>query len=148
MSDLNEQKVIFGENADLADYVARIESVRVYDVARVTSLDRARRLSDRLGANMNFASLCFVSSDAAFARLKDEVLADGRVDLAEAQHILTLLDESFTPSEPLARLMKLLRTAVGDGSVSETQSREIARTLGETLNLQMTTAEERRRFMY
>ena len=28
-------KVIFGENASLADYVARIESARVYDVARV-----------------------------------------------------------------------------------------------------------------
>ena len=100
------------------------------------------------GANMNFASLSFVSADAAFARLKDEVLADGRVDLAEAQLILTLLDESLTPSEPLANLMKLLRTAVGNGSVSEGQSREIARALGETLNLQMTTAEERRRFMY
>ena len=49
---MNDQKVIFGENADLADYVARITSVRVYDVARVTSLDRARRLSDRLGANV------------------------------------------------------------------------------------------------
>ena len=49
---MNEQKVIFGENASLADYVARIESARVYDVARVTSLDRARRLSDRLGANV------------------------------------------------------------------------------------------------
>ena len=32
------------------DYVARVESARVYEVARVTSLDRARRLSDRLGA--------------------------------------------------------------------------------------------------
>ena len=100
------------------------------------------------GANMNFASLCFVSSDAAFARLKDKVLADGRVDLEEARYILKLLDEGFTPSEPLARLMKLLRTAVGDGAVSEVQSREIARALDETLNLQMTTAEERRRFMY
>ena len=55
---------------------------------------------------------------------------------------------SFTPSEPLARLMGLLRTAVGDGAVTEAQSREIARALDETLNLQMTTAEERRRFMY
>ena len=100
------------------------------------------------GANMNFASLYFVSADAAFARLKDEVLADGRVDLAEARYILSLLDESFTPSEPLARLMRLLRTAVGDGAVSEAQSQEIARALDETLNLQMTTAEERRRFMY
>ena len=100
------------------------------------------------GANMNFASLSFVSADAAFARLKDEVLADGRVDLAEAQLILTLLDESLTPSEPLANLMKILRTAVGGGAVSEAQSREIARALDETLNLQMTTAEERRRFMY
>ena len=97
---------------------------------------------------MNFASLCFVSADAAFARLKDEVLADGRVDFEEASRILKLLDESFTPSEPLARLMRLLRMAVGDGAVSETQSREIARALDETLNLQMTTAEERRRFMY
>ena len=34
------------------DYVARIRSARVYDVARVTSLDRARRLSDRLGAEV------------------------------------------------------------------------------------------------
>ena len=34
------------------DYVSRIESARVYDVARVTALDRARRLSDRLGANV------------------------------------------------------------------------------------------------
>ena len=34
------------------DYVARIKSARVYDVARVTSLDRARRLSDRLGAEI------------------------------------------------------------------------------------------------
>ena len=98
---MNDQKVIFGENAGLADYVARIASARVYDVARVTSLDRARRLSDRLGANMNFASLCFVSSDAAFARLKDEVLADGRVDLAEARRILTLLDESLRQASRL-----------------------------------------------
>ena len=67
------------------------------------------------GANMNFASLSFVSADAAFARLKDEVLADGRVDLEEARHILKLLDESFTPSEPLARLMRLLRTASACG---------------------------------
>ena len=100
------------------------------------------------GANLNFASLCFVSSDAAFARFRDEVLADGRVDLAEARRLLTLLDEVFTPSEPLVRLMKLLRTAVGDGAVSEAQSRDIARTLDETLNLRMRTAEERRRFMY
>ena len=34
------------------DYVARIKSARVYDVARVTALDRARRLSDRLGAEV------------------------------------------------------------------------------------------------
>ena len=34
------------------DYVARIRSARVYDVARVTSLDRVRRLSDRLGAEV------------------------------------------------------------------------------------------------
>ena len=34
------------------DYVSRIGSARVYDVARVTSLDRARRLSDRLGAEV------------------------------------------------------------------------------------------------
>ena len=36
----------------ISDYVAKIDSARVYDVARVTSLDRARRLSDRLGANV------------------------------------------------------------------------------------------------
>ena len=80
--------------------------------------------------------------------LKRSVLADGRVDLEEARYILKLLDEGFTPSEPLARLMGLLRTAVGDGIVTETRSREIALALDETLNLQMTTAEERRRFMY
>ena len=100
------------------------------------------------GANMNFASLYFVSSDAAFARLRDKVLADGRADLEEARYILGLLDESFTPSEPLARLMGLLRTAVGGGAVSEALSRDIARTLDEALNLRMVTAEERRRFMY
>ena len=49
---MSGQNVIFGETAGLADYVARIESARVYDVARVTSLDLARRLSDRLGANV------------------------------------------------------------------------------------------------
>ena len=100
------------------------------------------------GANMNFASLYFVSSDATFARLKEEVLTDGRVDLEEARYILELLDEGFTPSEPLARLMGLLRTVVGAGVVTEAQSREIAQVLDETLNLQMATAEERRRFMY
>lgn len=42
---MNDQKVIFGENAGLADYVARIASARVYDVARVTSHDRARTSS-------------------------------------------------------------------------------------------------------
>ena len=36
----------------ISDYVARIDSARVYDVARVSALDRARRLSDRLGANV------------------------------------------------------------------------------------------------
>lgn len=100
------------------------------------------------GANMNFASLCFVSSDAAFARLKDRVLADGRVDLEEARYILGLIEESFTPTAPLSRLTGLLRSAVDAGSVSETQSGEIARTLDEALNLHMMTAEERRRFMY
>ena len=84
----------------------------------------------------------------AFARLKDRVLADGRVDLEEARFILKLLDESFTPSEPLARLMQLLRMAVDAGAVTEALSQEIVRALDETLNLQMTTAEERRRFMY
>lgn len=34
------------------DYVSRIASARVYDIARVTALDWARRLSDRLGANI------------------------------------------------------------------------------------------------
>lgn len=100
------------------------------------------------GANMNFASLCFVSSDAAFARLKDRVLADGRVDLEEARYILGLIEESFTPTAPLSRLTGLLRSAVDAGSVSEAQSGEIARTLDEALNLHMMTAEERRRFMY
>ena len=100
------------------------------------------------GANMNFASLCFVSSDAAFAWLKDEVLADGRIDLGEARYILGLLTESFTPSAPVSRLMGLLRAAVDAGSVSKAQSDEIARTLDEALNLQMVTAEERHRFMY
>ena len=100
------------------------------------------------GANMNFASLCFVSSDAAFARLKDEVLADGRVDPEEARHILKLLEEGFTPSAPISRLMGLLRAAVDAGDVSETLSDEIARTLDEALNLRIMTAEERRRFMY
>ena len=100
------------------------------------------------GANMNFASLGFVSSNAAFVRLKDKVLADGRVDFEEASRILKLLDEIFMPSEPLARLIGVLRTAVGSGTVTAAQSQEIARILDEALNLQMTTAEERRRFMY
>ena len=100
------------------------------------------------GANMNFASLCFVSSDAAFARLKNEVLADGRVDLEEARYILKLLEEGFTPSAPIFRLMGLLRAAVDAGDVSEALSDEVARTLDEALNLRIMTAEERRRFMY
>ena len=100
------------------------------------------------GANMNFASLCFVSSDAAFARLKDRVLADGRVDLGEARYILKLMEETFTPTAQVSRLMDLLRAAVDAGSVSEAQSGEIARTLDEVLNLRIMTAEERRRFMY
>ena len=100
------------------------------------------------GANMNFASLCFVSSDAMFARLKDEVLADGRVDLEEARHILKLIEEGFTPSAPVSRLTDILRSAVSDGNVSAAQSGEIVRVLDEALNLRMTTAEDRRRFMY
>ena len=97
---------------------------------------------------MNFASLCFVSSDAMFARLKDEVLTDGRVDLEEARHILKLIEEGFTPSAPVSRLTDILRSAVSDGNVSAAQSGEIVRVLDEALNLRMTTAEDRRRFMY
>ena len=100
------------------------------------------------GANMNFASLCFISSDAMFARLKDKVLADGRVDLEEARYILKLIEDGFTPSAPVSRLMGLLRSVVSAGAVSAEQSDEIARGIDEALNLRMVTAEERRRFMY
>ena len=99
------------------------------------------------GANMNFASLCFISSDAYFARLRDEVMADGCVDLGEAKRILGILDESFTPSAPLSRLMDLLRSAVSAGSVNAGQSQAIARAIEDSLNLHMATAADRRKFM-
>ena len=99
------------------------------------------------GANMNFASLCFISSDAYFARLRDEVMADGSVDLGEAKRILGILDESFTPSAPLSRLMDLLRSAVSAGSVNAGQSQAIARAIEDSLNLHMATAADRRKFM-
>ena len=99
------------------------------------------------GANMNFISLCFISSDALFARIKDEVFSDGRVSLDEAKRILKVMENGFTPSEPAARLMDLLRSAIGEGDVSEGKSQEIARAIDDALNLRMTTAEDRRLFM-
>ena len=99
------------------------------------------------GANMNFVSLSFISSDSYFARLRDDILADGRVDLGEARHMLEILDGSFTPSAPLSRLMDLLRSAVSAGTVNAGQSQAIARAIEDSLNLRMVTAADRRRFM-
>ena len=99
------------------------------------------------GANMNFVNLCFISSDAAFARIKDEILSDGRVDVDEARRLLKVIEVSFTPSAPCSRLIGLLREAVAAGIVSEERSRDIARAIDDTLNLNMTTADDRRKFM-
>ena len=122
----------------MAAYVKGVKpSVKVYGVEPDDS--------DCMARSLEAGHPVTVEHPGLFA---DEVLADGRVDLAEARRILALLDEGFTPSEPLARLMKLLRSAVGDGAVSEAQSQDIARALDETLNLRMRTAEGRRRFMY
>ena len=99
------------------------------------------------GANMNFVSLSFISSDSYFARLRDDILADGRVDLGEARHMLEILDGSFTPSAPLSRLMDLLRSAVSAGTVNAGQSQAIARAIEDSLNLRMVTAADRRKFM-
>ena len=99
------------------------------------------------GANMNFASLCFISSDAALVRIKDEVLADGLIDLDEARRLLKILDAAFTPTEPCARLIGMLRDAVGAGEVSAARSREIVQLIDDALNLRVTTAEARRQLM-
>ena len=99
------------------------------------------------GANMNFSSLGFISSDSYFARIRDEVMADGKVDLEEAKRILRVLDVAFTPLEPTARLMALLRESVAAGDVSEARSRDIAQAIEDALNLRMTTAEGRRQLM-
>ena len=203
--------LIYGETATTADYVKLIDSARVYDIARVTSLDRMRRLSDTLGANvflkredtqevhsfkirgaynkmcrlskdalvqgvlaasagnhaqgvalkksvkrgetaaaivsganMNFISLCFVSSDSLLARIKDEILADGRIDIDEARRVLKLIETAFTPSAPCARLIDLLRFSVAAGTVTAERSRDISRAIDDTLNLNIQTAEERR----
>ena len=99
------------------------------------------------GANMNFVSLSFISSDSYFARLRDDILADGRIDLGEARHMLEVLDGSFTPSASLSRLMDLLRSAVSAGTVNAGQSQAIARAIEDSLNLRMVTAADRRKFM-
>ena len=99
------------------------------------------------GANMNFASLCFISSDSYFARIRDEVMADGKVDLEEAKRILHVLDVAFTPFEPTARLISLLRESVSAGNVSAAQSRAIAQAIDDALNLRVETAEARRHLM-
>ena len=99
------------------------------------------------GANMNFISLCFVSSDSLLARIKDDILADGRIDVDEARRVLKMIDVSFTPTEPCSRLIGLLRESVSFGAVTAEQSRNIARAIDETINLSMTTAEERRMLM-
>ena len=99
------------------------------------------------GANMNFASLCFISSDSYFARIRDEVMADGKVDLEEAKRILHVLDVAFTPFEPTVRLMSLLRESISAGSVSAAQSQAIAQAIDDALNLRVETAEARRHLM-
>ena len=99
------------------------------------------------GANMNFASLSFISTDSCFARIRDEVMADGKVDLEEAKRILHLLDVVFTPFEPTARLIALLRESISAGSVSAAQSRAIAQAIDDALNLRVETAEARRNLM-
>ena len=99
------------------------------------------------GANMNFSSLCFVSYDAILARIKDEVLSDGRVDLGEARKVVNLLETAYTPNASTRRLMELLRGALAAGSVSSEQSGEIASSFAEVLDFRMTTAEERRQIM-
>ena len=206
--------LIYGETATTADYVDLIDSARVYDIARVTSLDRMRRLSDAFGANiylkredtqevhsfkirgaynkmcrlskgdlvqgvlaasagnhaqgvalkktvkrgetaaaivsganMNFISLCFVSSDSFLARIRDDILADGRIDIDEARRVMKMIDVSFTPTEPCSRLIGLLRESVASGTVTAEQSQSIARAIDETINFSMTTAEERRMLM-
>ena len=99
------------------------------------------------GANMNFASLCFISSDSYLARIRDEVMADGKVDLEEAKRILHILDVAFTPIEPTSRLISLLRESVSAGNVSAAQSRAIAQAIDDALNLRVETAEARRHLM-
>ena len=128
---MENRQVVFGENAGLADYVVRIETA-----AAIVS-----------GANMNFASLCFISSDAALVRIKDEVLADGLIDLDEARRLLKILDAAFTPTEPCVRLIGTLCDAVGAGEVLASRSREIVQAIDEALNLRVTTAEARRQLM-
>ena len=99
------------------------------------------------GANMNFISLCFVSSDSLLARIRDDILADGRIDIDEARRVLKMIDVSFTPTEPCSRLIDLLQESVSAGTVTAEQSRDIARAIDDTINLSMTTAEERRMLM-
>lgn len=99
------------------------------------------------GANMNFISLSFISSDALLAKLKDEVFADGRVDLTEAKRLLKLFDDAFTPIAPVAHLITLLRTVVTSGGVTAEQSREIDQTFDAAINFRMVTAENRRLLM-
>ena len=200
---------IFGENAGLADNVVRIESARVYEVARVTALDRMRRLSDRLGANAYlkredtqevhsfkirgaYNKMCRLSAEerargvlAASAgnhaqgvalsakvlgttativmpettpKIKvDEVASYGAGIVlrgetysdaaAEAKRLLKILDAAFTPTEPCARLIGILRDAVGAGEISAARSREIVQAIDDSLNLRVTTAEDRRQLM-
>ena len=99
------------------------------------------------GANLNFSNLCFISLDAAFARIKDEVLADKRIDLDEARRLLRILNETFTPVGPCARLIGILRGTVDAGEVSAVRSQEIAQAIDEALNLRVRTAEDRRLLM-
>ena len=59
---------------------------------------------------MNFASLCFVSADAAFARLKDKVLTDMN-EFATVNAICTELYAGAKPTRSCVQVVALPRGA-------------------------------------
>lgn len=94
------------------------------------------------GANMNFASLSFIAGEAIFARLREEILRNGKVDINEAQQLLARLKLFLEPAPDVVALGRAVESALADGVITEEESNQIAKALDVALDWHMMTISD------
>lgn len=86
------------------------------------------------GANLNFSSLATIVVNAIIMQLRDEIVADGKVDIGETEMLLSKIHPFLRMSHQMTALSAAVNDARSDGVISDGESEYIIKLLNGILN--------------